>query len=102
MMLVIIATVPVQSEKVSEATELLSDVAQQSRDEEGIIDYRVSVDVDDENIFKVIEIYENEDAFNSHMQKEHTQDFVEALPNLAGGEIEAKQFEVDSMSDLEL
>ena len=101
-MMVVKATIPLNPDAREEALELMSEVSAKSREEDGIVDYRISVDVDDPNLVRVFEHYENEDVFASHMQKEHTQELVGQLPEFVGGEVEAIRFDVESVSELEM
>ncbi|MEF8812959.1 MAG: putative quinol monooxygenase [Halovenus sp.] len=101
-MLMTKAEIPVAPDKRDQAMELVSDVAEKSREESGIHEYRVLVDMEDENHITFVELYEDEEAFNSHMQTEHTQRLVERLPEIVGGEPEAHRFEIESVSELEM
>lgn len=100
-MFVVNATVPVNPENRDEAKELFADVAEQSRTEDGIIDYRVSTDVDDPNLFRIFEQYEDDEAFETHMQTDHIDEFMAQLPDLLGGEVDATRFDVESSAELE-
>ena len=76
--------------------------AKKSRAENGVIDYRVSIDVDDPNVLRILEQYEDKKAFDAHLQAEHTKSFMARLPDLAAGEIEADRLEVESRAELEM
>lgn len=101
-MIVLHAVFPLDPEKRDEALDLIADLAEKSRAEPGMIDYRPAVDVDDTNVVRFFERYEDEAAFEAHTQTEHFQEFEAALPDLLAGEPEITHFEVDSASELEL
>lgn len=101
LMLVVKGTIPIAPDKREEAVELMSNLTEHSQSEDGIIDYRVSIDIDDRNTLRILEQYENEEAFNNHMETEHVEEFMTSIPDLLAGEVEAKRFEVSSSSDLE-
>ncbi|MEF8812958.1 MAG: putative quinol monooxygenase [Halovenus sp.] len=101
-MLLVKTELPIDPDKREQAMDLFSEVAEKSREESGIVGYQVTVDKDDPNHLTLIEQFEDEEGFNSHMQAEHTQQLVEELPEIAGGELEAKQFEVESVSELDM
>lgn len=101
-MIVVHATFPIESDSREEALELVRSVAEQSRAEEGIIDYRVATDVDDPNVFRFIEQYENETAFGAHTETDHFKEFEAALPDLLGGKPDVTRFDVDTAEDVEL
>jgi len=101
-MLVIYATFPIDPDRREEAIDLMGKLAENSRDEDGIIDYQVAVDIDDPNLFRFTEQYEDESAFASHGESEHFAEFEAELPGLLAGEPEVTRFDVESMSDVEL
>lgn len=101
-MMVVKSAIPIDPESREEAIEMMSDLSSKSREEDGMVDYHVSIDIDDENLLRLVEQFESEEAFNSHMQEEHTQEFVEELPEIVAGEVEAIRFDVESASELEM
>lgn len=101
-MIVLHASFPIAPERRDEALELVDDLVDQSQAEDGMIDYRATTDVQDPNVIRFFEQYEDADAFEAHTQTTHFQEFEEALPELLAGEPEVVQFEVDSATELEL
>lgn len=101
-MLVVHATFPIDPDSRDEALDLIESLAERSRDEDGIIDYRVATDIDDPNRFRVFEQYEDEAAFDTHAETEHFESFEAALPDLLAGEPEVTQFDVEEASAVEL
>jgi quinol monooxygenase YgiN len=102
-MLVVQAAFPIAAEHRERATELIRELAEHSREEEeAIIEYRVAVDVDDENLFRFFEQYEDEAAFGAHAESDHFKRFEAELPELLVGVPEVTQFEVESATDVEL
>jgi quinol monooxygenase YgiN len=101
-MLVVHAAFPIATEHHERATELVRELAENSREEEGIIEYRVAVDVDDENLFRFFEQYEDEEAFGAHAESDHFERFEAELPELLAGEPDVTRFEVESATAVEL
>jgi len=101
-MLVVHAAFPIAAEHRERATELVRELAENSREEEGIIEYRVAVDVDDENLFRFFEQYEDKAAFGAHAESDHFERFEAELPELLAGEPDVTRFEVESATDVEL
>jgi quinol monooxygenase YgiN len=101
-MLVIHATFPVEPDSHEAALELSRELAERSRAEDGTIDYRVTTDVEDENVFRFFERYEDEAAFDAHAETDHFQEFAAALPDLLAGEPEITRYDVDTASAVEL
>lgn len=101
-MLVVHATFPIDPECHDEARERIETLAKQSRQEDGINEYQVAADVDNANVFRFFEQYENEAAFEAHAETDHFEDFAAALPELLAGEPTVTQFEVTNASPVEL
>jgi len=101
-MIVIHATFPIDSQHREEATELMQELAEQSRTEAGVKQYRVAADIEDRNTFRFFEQYEDEAAFGKHAETEHFEEFESALPELLAGEPTVTRFDVEAASDLDL
>ncbi|PSQ18737.1 antibiotic biosynthesis monooxygenase [Halobacteriales archaeon QS_9_67_17] len=81
---------------------LIEDLAEQSRQEEGMIDYRATTEIGAPDTVRFFEQYEDAEAFAAHAETDHFQEFEAALPELLAGEPEVTQFEVDSATELDL
>lgn len=101
-MLVVHATFPIDPDSREEALEVARELAERSRDEDGTVEYRVATDVEDPNLLRFVEQYEDEAAFGAHAETEHFRRFESALPDLLGGEPNVVRFDVDSATDVEL
>ncbi|NEU58747.1 putative quinol monooxygenase [Halorussus sp. MSC15.2] len=101
-MLVVHATFPIDPDNRGEALDLIESLAEDSRQEDGVIDYRVATDIDDSNLFRFFEQYEDEAAFEAHAETDHFEEFERALPDLLAGEPEVTRFDVEDASPVEL
>lgn len=101
-MILLYATVPIDPDGREEALESIAELAERSREEDGVIDYRATTEVDDPNVVRFVEQYEDEAALGSHTESEHFQSFAESLPEFLAGEPELLRFDVDSVSEVEL
>ncbi|WP_136591567.1 putative quinol monooxygenase [Salinigranum halophilum] len=101
-MIVVHATFPVDQDRREDAAELFRNVAKHSRKEDGIIEYRVAADIDDQNVFRFVEQYEDEAAFGAHTETEHFAELEAALLDLLGEEPEVIRFDVENASEVEL
>lgn len=101
-MLVVHATFPIDPDHDDEARERIETLAERSRSEDGIIEYQVATDLDDRNVFRFFEKYEDEAAFEAHAETDHFQEFAAALPDLLAGEPTVTQFDVTNASSVEL
>lgn len=99
-MYVMKATIPVDPDQREAAVEAAADLARQSREEAGVIDYRVAADVEDENVLRFFEQYEDQDAVDAHMESDHFQAFQGQVEEFVAGEIELIQFDVSGSEEL--
>lgn len=58
-LIVMHATLPIDADEREAALELVTDLAERSRAENGVVDYRVTTDVEDETVVRVDEQYED-------------------------------------------
>lgn len=101
-MLVVHATFPIDPDRREEALEMTEPLAEHSRAEDGVVDYRVAVDADDPNLLRFFEQYEDEAALGAHTETDHFGEFASALPDLLDGEPEAFRFDVTERTELDL
>ena len=101
-MLIVHAVLHADPDSREEARSRISDLAEQSRAEDGIIDYRPTIDIDEPNTVRVFEQYEDEAAFNAHVESDHFQEFGAVVPDLFIGGPEITQYEVSDSTEIEL
>lgn len=101
-MIVLHASIQIDPDRRDEALELVETLVQQSNQEDGMIEYRAAVDVQDENTIRFFEQYEDAESFEAHTQAEHYQAFTETVPELLTDMPEAIQFEVSDTAVPEL
>ena len=99
-MIVLNATIPVDPDSREQAVEAATDLAQASRAEDGVVDYRVTADLEDENVIRIFEQYEDDDAVNAHMESDHFLAFQGQVPEFAGGEVELYRFDVSETTQM--
>jgi quinol monooxygenase YgiN len=101
-MIIVHANFPIDPARREEALELAEMLVEESNKEPGMIDYRASVDVVDQNVIRFVERYEDEAAFGAHTETEHFREFESKLPDLLGGDPEVMRFEVSEATEVEL
>jgi quinol monooxygenase YgiN len=101
-MIVLHAVFPVDPAHRDEALAHIETLVEESNTEDGMIEYRAAVDVQDENTIRFFEQYEDAEAFEAHSETDHYQAFEEELPELLAGEPEVMRFEVSDATELEL
>lgn len=99
---VIHAAFPVDPERRDEAVDLAREVAAASREEPGVLEYRVAVDVDDRNLLRFVERYEDEAAYEVHADTDHFRRFKPAFSEVLAGKPEVDRFEAEAGADVEL
>lgn len=99
-MIVLQATIPVVPDRREELIETATKLAEQSRAEDGTIDYRFTADIEDPNVFRVFERYEDEAAMDAHMQSEHYETFQDQISGLVEGDVELVRFDVESATQV--
>jgi quinol monooxygenase YgiN len=95
-MILMHAEMPVATEHREQSLDLCEELAEASRAEAGVVDYRVTTDVEAPDTIRVIEQYEDDDAVEAHMSSGHFESFQAAIASHLAGEPELYRFEVDS------
>jgi len=99
-MIVMLAEMPIASDSRDAALDLFEDLAAASRAEDGVVDYRVTTDVEAPNVVRVIEQYEDADAVDAHMASDHFERFqADIAPHMAG-EPELHRYEVEGTTQV--
>jgi len=101
-MIVMHASFPIDPDERDRALSLIDDLVEQSQAEDGTIEYRATTDLDDPNVVRILEQYEDAAAFESHSQSDHLREFAEVLPELLAGEPEVIRFEVESATEVDM
>jgi quinol monooxygenase YgiN len=101
-MIVLHAAVPIEPEHRDDALDTIEDLVEQSRTEDGTVDYRATTDVEDPNTVRFFEQYEDRAALEAHLQTDHYEQFEAALGGWLAGKPEVRQFDVSEASELEL
>lgn len=99
-MIVLQATIPVTADSREEMIETATELAEQSRAEDGTVDYRFTADIEEPNVFRVFEQYENEAAMNAHMESDHFETFQDRISEWVDGDIELVRFNVESTTQM--
>lgn len=100
-MIVMHSEVPIDPSHRTEALELLTELAQHSRAEPGVIDYRVTIDIEDRNTARIVEQYEDEAAAEAHETSDHLAAFLEEFEHCLAAESELRIYEVASVRTTE-
>ena len=100
-MLIVHTTIPLDPTRREEAVDLVADLAEHSRTEDGTVRYRAMADITEPNVVRFFEQYEDAAAAEAHTESDQYRRFVEALPDLVDGDIETVQFETDNVDVVE-
>lgn len=100
-MVVIQATRPVDPDHHEQAIELMQTLAAYFQNENGVLEYRVTTDIEEPHTFRFLEHYENEAAFSAQGETNHFKEFETALRELVAGEPSVTRYDVDPATELE-
>lgn len=101
-MLVVHAEFPVEPDAHEQALESARELAVESRKEDGVLKYRVTTDVEDENKLIFAERYDDEAAFGAHAESDHFGEFEARLPEFLAGEPNVMRFKVSEATEVEM
>jgi quinol monooxygenase YgiN len=101
-MIVLHAALPIRPDKHDEALDAAETIVEHSNEEEGVIDYRATIDLQDRNLLRFIEQYEDEAALEAHLSSDHYKQFEKQLGDLLAGEPDVVQFEVSNRTEPDL
>lgn len=100
-MFVVHTTIPLEPERREEAMELIADLVDRSRTEDGTVRYRAMQDLTNPDVVRFFEQYDDVAAAEEHTESDQYRAFVAALPDLASGRLETVQFETDDVQVFE-
>jgi len=66
-----------------------------SREENGNISYRLQKDIENENVFTMVEVWQDKQAVANHNSSEHFTNFVAKAKDFLTAPLEVKAFEAD-------
>lgn len=78
-MIKIIAKMTIQEDKVEACKNIIEDLVEATRKEDGCIQYQLFQDVRNTNVLTFIEEWQNNDAFKIHTKTEH---FLNIMPKI--------------------
>ena len=94
-MLLIQTSIPIDPEKRDEAMEVVRTVTAHSQQEDGMVNYWATTDVQNPNLVRFFEQYESVEAFERHVETDHYERFNEELSNYVDDEMETIRARVD-------
>jgi quinol monooxygenase YgiN len=68
----------------ADGTKLLSQFASESHKDKGVVRFEMLVDVSRKNHFTIVSVWENQAAFDAHLEATHTKQFREKLQPMLG------------------
>jgi quinol monooxygenase YgiN len=97
-MLILYAVLPLDPEHREEALEATREIAERSRQESGVVDYRASTDVERPNTLRFFEQYEDAAALEAHLETDHYAEFeATVIEGMLDGEPELHRFEAEPL-----
>ena len=99
-MIVVSGTAQVQADKREQAIELFKRLARETVKEDGNIRYQFYIDIDNENVFRVFEQWQSQDALDAHSTTEHMAELNNALPKLIAAPPALTRYEIADSAPL--
>ncbi|WP_458205364.1 putative quinol monooxygenase [Haladaptatus sp. NG-SE-30] len=87
-MLIVHTSIPIKSERRAEAVSAAETLAEQSRNEDGMVRYRAMTDIENPNVLRFFEQYEDVAALEEHTETDYYRRFENELPELVDGDLE--------------
>lgn len=97
-MIGVLTTIPVDQDCQETAMAYITDLVEQSKSEEGTVQYHAVEDITEPNLIRFFELYKDAEAAETHTKSEPYRQFTKALPEFVSGTIETLQFEMDDVS----
>lgn len=101
-MIVVSGTAQIQAEKREQAVALFQRLMRETVKEQGNISYRFYADIEDENVFRVFEEWQSQDAIDAHFATEHMAELNRELPGLVAAAPELTRYEIADSAPLPL
>lgn len=101
-MIVVSGTAKIQPEKREQAIELFQRLTRETVKEDGNISYRFYVDIEDENVFRVFEEWQSQEAIDTHFATEHMAELNRELPQMVAAAPELTRYEIADSAPLPL
>ncbi len=68
----------------ADGTKLLQQFAMDTKKDKGVVRYELLVDLSRKNHFTIVGVWENQAAFNAHLEADHTKKFRDKLQPMLG------------------
>lgn len=75
----IVATIEIKKNFNEDAINILKEVVNETRKEEGCMSYDLHQDVQNPQKYTILEVWQSQDAINSHNNSEHFKKFVKDI-----------------------
>jgi quinol monooxygenase YgiN len=93
-MIIVHGTFPVKVDVRDDALELMRQMADASKEEEGCVSYEFYVGLTDPNTLLLFQEWESVDALQGHFETDHMEEFLKLLPSFLDGEVASRRYEV--------
>ena len=94
-MIIVHAALPLDPDHRDEALDLIRDMTEKCPNDEGTIEYQASTDVNDPNLVRFVERYEDEEAVETHRGTDHYEEFGKTIQDMMAGKPDIDRYEVE-------
>jgi quinol monooxygenase YgiN len=88
--LYVVTHVDLTPNHIVDATSLLLNFAADSRKEKGAVRFELLQEPGRKNHFTIVSVWENQAAFDAHLEADHTKQFREKLQPMLGGPLDER------------
>lgn len=88
--LYVVTHVDLMPNYIADGTPLLSKFAADSRKDKGAVRFELLQEPGRKNHFTIVSVWENQSAFDNHLEAEHTRQFREKLQPMLGGPLDER------------
>ena len=88
--LYVVTQVDLTPNYIVDGTPLLSKFASDSRKDKGVVRFELLQEPGRKNHFAIVSVWENQAAFDAHLEADHTKQFREKLQPMLGGPLDER------------
>jgi len=99
-MIILLSEISVESSSRQQAIAILREMAAESRTESGVVDYRVTSDLEQPDTFRIVELYEDGSAVEAHESSAHLAEFQCDIEPYLTGEPELYRYDVETTTEM--
>ncbi|KZX14924.1 putative quinol monooxygenase [Methanobrevibacter filiformis] len=94
-MIFVLAKMVIKNSRNNEFLKATENLIEKTRLETGNISYNLYADTEENNVFMMVEQWENNELLDKHLNTDHFKDFEEEVKDILAEEIDIRQYTVN-------